>query len=97
MSEGSEDEVFVLFSEWDGEGSATYPYGVFENEAAAYEAREAIIRELEESLQTVDDEFRDLGRTLSGGSPDETITVKQYSVRSEFHDEDLDELFADYD
>jgi hypothetical protein len=85
--------ILVVYSE--GPDGSSYPYGVFTSKEAAWEAREAIIAELDQGHREVlDDEELTLAHQLAG-TLDEQIQIERCELRSEFLDDDLDDLFKD--
>jgi|GEM_PF-4078635 len=95
MNDTDTTQVYVVYS--DGPNGETYPYGVFTTRAAAEEAREAIIKELDTTThETLDSEERELAHQLAG-SLDETTRIQACQLRSEFTENVLDDLFEDYD
>lgn len=87
------EDVFVVYTE--GPHGSSYPYGVFTSKEAAQEAREAIITELDQGQQEIlDDEELTLAHQLVG-TLDEQIQIERCELRSEFLEDDLDDLFED--
>jgi hypothetical protein len=87
------EDVFVVYTE--GPHGSSYPYGVFTSKEAAQEAREAIITKLDQGQRKIlDDEKIRLGHQLAG-TLDEQIQIERCELRSEFLEDDLDDLFED--
>lgn len=85
----SDGQVFVVYSSGpEGQG---YPYGVFTSEEAAEEAREEVLASLKETQGEKGMELRN----VMWGSLDEQITIEECELRSEFDEDDLDDLFMD--
>jgi hypothetical protein len=87
------EDVFVVYTE--GPHGSSYPYGVFSSEKAARDAREAIITELDQGQHEIlDNEELTLVHQLAG-TLDEQIQIERCELRSEFLEDDLDDLFED--
>lgn len=90
----SADAVYVVFLDGDKGG---YPYGVFSSEEAARDARVAIIQHLDsKSREHLSKEMREVAHQLTG-TLDETITIEECELRSEFNEAELENLFEDVD
>lgn len=87
-------QVYVVYS--DGPNGESYPYGVFTTREAATEAREAIIKKLDSMEEQLGGEARELAHQLAG-SLDETTSIEECQLRSEFTQGIVDDLFEDYD
>lgn len=86
----TDQDVFVVFS--SGPDGHHYPYGVFNSEEPAQQAREAIIRELESTA--TDEDALDLVHQFAG-TLEEQILVEEYTLRDGFEESDVDDLFVD--
>lgn len=84
-------EVFIVYT--SGPDGRSFPYGVFTEQEAAEQAREAIIKKLEDTA--ADEDALDLIHSMTGAL-DEQVEIKEDTLRETFPGE-VDELFEDID
>lgn len=84
-------DVYVVYT--SGSDGRNFPYAVYTNRKAAEQAREAVIKRLEDTA--AEEEALDLLHSFEGAL-DEQVEIKRDTLRTAF-DGDVDDLFEDVD